>query len=80
MGKFSPSISTPAPIVTTPEVDTTEEDQAAERLRLAEKKRRGRRASILSDIGREDIQSAAFGRPSATASNTIQPPQNLFGS
>ena len=70
MGKFSPSKpNIPAPVVAAPiERDTTEEDKASDRLRLAEKRRRGRRASILSNVGAEDIQSASFGRPAGVAS------------
>ena len=84
MGKiasiFGGKTSTPSAPVTIAEGDTTEEDKAADRLRLAEKRRRGRRASILSNIGEEDIQSATFGRPAAAASNALRPPKNLFGS
>ena len=84
MGKFSskPNIQ-PLPTLsknTKDTPDTTEEDKSADRLRLAEKRRRGRRSSILSHIGEEDIQASAFGRPAAAASNAINPPKNLFGS
>ncbi len=78
MGKFSskPNIQ-PLPTL---DKDTTEEDNAANRLRLAEKRRRGRRSSILSHVGEEDIQAATFGRPAAGSTSAIRTPKNLFGS
>ncbi len=91
MGKFGRSSKTPAPVAAPVSVDpkaatedTIEEDKAADRLRLAEKRRRGRRSSILSNIGEEDIQASTFGRPSAASStatsDAIQAPKNFFGS
>ena len=77
MGKFSPkapkvSAATAAvPTVALTEKDTTEEDKAADRLRLAEKKRKGRRASILSNIDLEEIQSASISRPGGHAPATV---------
>jgi len=74
MGKFSSKPNIPAaPAIDLSEKDTTEEDNAANRLRIAEKRRKGRRASILSNISKDDIRSTSLGRPSA-GSNT------LFGS
>ncbi len=78
MGKFSSKPNIPAPVISAK--DTTEEDNAANRLRSAEKRRRGRRASILSNIGEEDISSGSFGRPAAASGNATRPPKNLFGS
>ncbi len=78
MGKFSSKPNIPAPVISAK--DTTEEDNAAARLRSAEKRRRGRRSSILSNVGDEDIQASAFGRPAASSGNAIRPPKNLFGS
>lgn len=69
MSKFSskPNIA-PLPAL---EKDTTEEDKAADRLRLSEKRRRGRRASILSKIGEEEIGAATFGRPAGRSSKKL---------
>ena len=71
VGVFSPKIPKllppPSPSAA-PTRDTAKEkaaDDAARRLRLSEKRRRGRRASILSNIDEEEAQLANISRPGA---------------
>ncbi len=69
VGIFSPDIpkipALPAPQVLTKAEKVKEEDDSARRLRLSEKRRRGRRASILSNISEEEAQLANVSRPGA---------------
>ena len=68
MGKFfpSPSPSAPqAPKVLTKTAKVKEGDDAARRTRLSEKRRQGRRASILSNISEEEAQLTNVSRPGA---------------
>lgn len=72
MGKFfpSPSRSSAPPAPSAPQVLTKtekveEEDDSARRTRLSEKRKRGRRASILSNISEEEAQLANVSRPGA---------------
>jgi len=83
MGKFSSRPSPVEPIALAPAAPTAdvaeerrkeESDKAGSRLRLAEKRRRGRRASILSDISNEEAQLATTKRPAGRAASV------LFGS
>ncbi len=48
-----------------------EADKAAKRQRLSEKRRRGRRASILSNISDEESQLAAVKRPAGRAAKVL---------
>ena len=83
MGKFSSKSRSQPPIVLPPAAPTAEAskarsdtgaDEAAKRLRLAEKRKRGRRSSILSNISSEEAQSATVERPGGRAASV------LFGS
>ncbi len=83
MGKFSSKPRSQPPIVLPPAAPTAEAskarsdtgaDEAANRLRLAEKRKRGRRSSILSNISSEEAQSATVERPGGRAASV------LFGS
>ena len=83
MGKFSSKPRLPPPVVLsapTPTVEASKErgdtgaDEAAKRLRLAEKRKRGRRSSILSNISSEEAQLATVERPAGRAASV------LFGS
>lgn len=68
MGKFFPSsrASTPqAPKVLAKTEKVKEEDDSARRTRLAEKRRQGRRASVLSNISEEEAQLTNVSRPGA---------------
>lgn len=71
MGKFFSSPKVPKAPALRDEKDTTEEDKAAERLRLAEKRRRGRRASILGKIGKEEALSTTVERPEGRAAKVL---------
>ncbi len=70
MGKFSPDVPDepePAP----PPVDAAAEAEAAARRKeAAQKKRKGRRATLLSKLTEEDIEQAVLGRPTGTATRT----------
>ena len=57
-------IATPTKEAAKEEVDK-EADKAADRLRISEKKKRGRRASILSNISEEEAKLATVERPAA---------------
>ncbi len=82
MGKFSSKPKLPPRVDLTPAVDpaASEErsslaaDEAAKRLRLSEKRKRGRRSSILSNISEEEANLATIGRPTGRRSAA------LFGS
>ncbi len=84
MGKFSskpklpPRVDlTPAPAVdaaASQERSNTEADEAARRLRLSEKRKRGRRSSILSNISEGEADLATIERPAGRQSAV------LFGS
>ena len=72
MGKFSSKPKSQPAIVLPPaapsaaaskERSDTAADEAARRLRLSEKRKRGRRSSILSNISDEEAQSATVNRP-----------------
>ena len=69
MGKFFPSPSTPptpqAPKVLSKTAKVKEGDDSARRTRLAEKRRQGRRASVLSNISEEEAQLTNVSRPGA---------------
>ena len=66
MGKFSPSSpKIAAPQVLTKTEKVKEEDISAKLLRASEKRRRGRRASILSNVSEEDARFASVNRPGA---------------
>ncbi len=66
MGKFSGGSSTPqAPKLITKTEKVGEEDNSAKLARAAEKRRKGRRASILSNISGEDLESTSISRPFA---------------
>lgn len=81
MGFLSPKPPKPsAPIVlppAAPSAKASEErsdigaDEAANRLRLAEKRKRGRRSSILSDISNEEAQSTTVNRPAGRAASIL---------
>ena len=80
MGKFS-SKPKPQPAIVLPPAaptrDFTEErrveeaDKAANRLRLAEKRKRGRRSSILSNISSEEAQLANVERPAGRSASVL---------
>ncbi len=87
MGKFSSIFGSkpkPQPAIVLPpaapsaaassERSNTEADAAASRLRIAEKRKRGRRASILSDVGEEEAKLATVSRPQAGRAASV-----LFG-
>jgi hypothetical protein len=61
LGKITPITANAENVVNTP----TSADKAAERVRLAAKKRRGRRASILANISEEEAQLTNISRPGA---------------
>ena len=73
LGVFSPKIpKLPAPVsLPAPKAKAIEKtsgkaaDDAANRLRIAEKRKRGRRASILSDVDEEEAKLATVNRPQA---------------
>lgn len=66
MGKFFPSSPKPqAPQVLSKTEKVKEGDDAARRTRLSEKRRQGRRASILSNISEEEAQLTNVSRPGA---------------
>ena len=76
MGKFFPSSprpqTLPAPTVLTKTEKVKEGDDAARRIRLSEKRRQGRRASILTNISDEETQLSNISRPGAdTLSKTF---------
>ncbi len=80
MGKFSSKPRPQPPIVLPPAAPTRdftaerraeESDKAAGRLRLSEKKRRGRRASVLGNISEEEAQLAAVERPAGRAAKVL---------
>ncbi len=65
---FSPSVKSPDAPQTLTDAEMEEaEEQAAQKLRAAEKRRRGRTASILSDISEEEAQLASVTRPGKTS-------------
>ena len=72
--KSQAPISVPAPAVKSKKDIVKEEDKAANRLRVAEERKRGRRAAILSNISSEEAESATVRRPAGRAANV------LFGS
>ncbi len=82
MGKFSSKPKLPPRVELAPAVDAAASkrssdagaDEAARRLRLSEKRKRGRRASILTNISAEEADSATIGRPAGRQSAV------LFGS
>lgn len=61
LGKITPTTANAANVVSTPAAA----DKAAEQVRLAAKKRRGRRASILANISEEEAQLTNISRPGA---------------
>ncbi|KKL15389.1 hypothetical protein LCGC14_2506080 [marine sediment metagenome] len=69
MGKFFPSPSRTqapaAPQVLSKTAKVKEGDDSARRTRLAEKRRQGRRASVLSNISEEEAQLTNVSRPGA---------------
>lgn len=80
MGFLSPKAPKAKPIILpTPEPtkDFTKERKeeeataAANRLRVSERRKRGRRASILSNISEEEAQSATVSRPAGRASKVL---------
>lgn len=71
MGKFKPKVKKPKPAPPPPVEDTAEGDEAAARLRSAERRRAGRRATIFSDIEEEEAQLARVRRPVARAAKAL---------
>ena len=71
MGKFSskpklpPRVVLPTPSIQSDASKDATAGEAARRLRLSEKRKRGRRASILSNISEEEADLTTVGRPRA---------------
>ncbi|KKK47729.1 hypothetical protein LCGC14_3152250, partial [marine sediment metagenome] len=63
LGKITPTTANAKNVVNT----SAEADKAATQVRLAAKKRRGRRASILANISEEEAQLTSIRRPGASA-------------
>ncbi len=60
----------PAPVVSKEE-SNKEADEAAKRLRLSEKRRRGRRASILSNISEKEADFGSVRRPAGRQASVL---------
>ena len=73
MGKFFPKPPrvAAAPVTKSEEEVNVEEDKAADRLRSAEKRRRGRRGSILSKTSEEEALAANVERPEGRAAKIL---------
>lgn len=63
MGKFKPKVKKPK--IAAPAKVVEEEDTAGDLVRAAEKRRKGRRGTILSAIDEEEAQLAPVSRPGA---------------
>ena len=74
MGKFAPKPKIPKPAITPDFAEQRrieESDKAAGRLRSSEKRRRGRRASVLSNTSKEEALAASVERPAGRAAKIL---------